>query len=189
MSIAEIFESLEYGPAPESASPAVRWLDAHGRRTGLYVDGAWREPADGETFDTVNPATNQPLAAVAQAGKADVDAAVEAARRALPGWQALGGHGRARYLYAIARLVQKHSRLFAVLESMDNGKPIRAWCRSTRACSRCWSRWTTASRSASRATSTSRWWPGTSTTTPGGRSSWRPTPSCATPWRSASWDR
>jgi aldehyde dehydrogenase (NAD+) len=125
MSIAEIFESLEYGPAPESASPAVRWLDEHGRRTTLFIDGAWREPADGETFETVNPATNKPLAAVAQAGKADVDAAVEAARRALPGWQALGGHGRARYLYALARLVQKHSRLFAVLESMDNGKPIR----------------------------------------------------------------
>jgi aldehyde dehydrogenase (NAD+) len=125
MSIAEIFETLEYGPAPESASPAVRWLEERDGKARLFIDGEWREPEAGEWFDTVNPATNRPLAQVAQAGKADVDAAVAAARRALDGWQALGGHGRARYLYAIARQVQKHSRLFAVLESMDNGKPIR----------------------------------------------------------------
>jgi aldehyde dehydrogenase (NAD+) len=125
MSIAEIFETLEYGPAPESASPAVRWLEERDRTLRLYVDGAWADPETGEWFDTVNPATNKPLARVAQAGKADVDAAVAAARRALEGWQAIGGHGRARYLYALARQVQKHSRLFAVLESMDNGKPIR----------------------------------------------------------------
>src|SRR4051812_8762032 len=125
MSIAEIFETLEYGPAPESASPATRWLDDHDRTTRMYIGGEWREPSEGEYFDTVNPASNKPLARVSQAGKADVDAAVAAARGALEGWQALGGHGRARYLYAIARQVQKHSRLFAVLESMDNGKPIR----------------------------------------------------------------
>ncbi|HSU17304.1 aldehyde dehydrogenase family protein [Longimicrobium sp.] len=125
MSIAEIFETLEYGPAPESASPATRWLDDHDRTTRMYIGGEWRGPGEGEYFDTVNPANNKPLARVAQAGKADVDAAVAAARGALEGWQALGGHGRARYLYAIARQVQKHSRLFAVLESMDNGKPIR----------------------------------------------------------------
>jgi aldehyde dehydrogenase (NAD+) len=125
MSIAEIFETMEYGPAPESASPAVRWLEEHGRATRLYVAGAWRDPEGGEFFDSVNPATNQPLAKVAQASRADVDAAVAAARGALAEWQALGGHGRARYLYALARQIQKHSRLFAVLESMDNGKPIR----------------------------------------------------------------
>ena len=125
MSIAEIFETLDYGPAPESASPAVRWLEERGRTTRLYVGGAWRDPAEGEWFDTTNPATNQPLARIAQGSAGDVDAAVRAAREALAGWQALGGHGRARYLYAIARQIQKHSRLFAVLESMDNGKPIR----------------------------------------------------------------
>jgi len=125
MSIAEIFETLEYGPAPESASPATRWLDEHDRSTRLYIGGEWRDPATGEWFDTTNPATAKPLARIAQAGREDVDAAVAAARAALPAWQALGGHGRARYLYALARQVQKHSRLFAVLESMDNGKPIR----------------------------------------------------------------
>jgi aldehyde dehydrogenase (NAD+) len=125
MSIAEIFETMEYGPAPESASPALRWLEERGRTTQLFIDGAWREPRGGEYFDTHNPATNQPLARIAQAGADDVDDAVAAARAALPGWQALGGHGRARYLYALARHVQRHSRLFAVMESLDNGKPIR----------------------------------------------------------------
>ena len=67
MSIAEIFETMEYGPAPESASPAVRWLDEHGRRFGHFIDGEWREPAEGEWFDSINPANNQPLAQVAQA--------------------------------------------------------------------------------------------------------------------------
>jgi aldehyde dehydrogenase (NAD+) len=125
MSIAEIFETMEYGPAPESASPAVRWLEERGRTFGHFIGGEWRDPAEGEWFDTTNPATNKPLARIAQGGKADVEAAVRAAREALPGWQALDGHARARYLYALARHIQRHSRLFAVLESMDNGKPIR----------------------------------------------------------------
>jgi aldehyde dehydrogenase (NAD+) len=125
MSIAEIFETMEYGPAPESASPAVRWLEERGRTFGHFIGGEWRDPAEGEYFDTINPATNKPLARIAQGGAADVEAAVRAAREALPGWQALDGHARARYLYALARHIQRHSRLFAVLESMDNGKPIR----------------------------------------------------------------
>jgi aldehyde dehydrogenase (NAD+) len=123
--IAEIFETMEYGPAPESSAPAVHWLDRHGRSFGLFIDGRWAEPRSGESFDTVNPANGQPIARVAQAGKEDVDVAVEAARRAQPSWYASGGHARARYLYAMARQVQKHSRLFAVIESLDNGKPIR----------------------------------------------------------------
>lgn len=123
--IAEIFETMEYGPAPESAAPALDWLERRRRSFGLFIGGRWVEPRSGETFDTVNPATGQPIAKIAQAGKEDVDLAVEAARRAQPAWYALGGHARARYLYAMARQVQKHSRLFAVIESLDNGKPIR----------------------------------------------------------------
>jgi aldehyde dehydrogenase (NAD+) len=125
MSIAEIFETMEYGPAPESASPALRWLEERGRTFGHLIGGEWRDPSGGEYFDSTNPATNKPLARIAQGTPADVDAAVRAAREALPGWQALDGHARARYLYAIARHVQRHARLFAVLESLDNGKPIR----------------------------------------------------------------
>lgn len=125
MSIAEIFETMEYGPAPESATPALRWLEERGRTLRHFVGGAWRDPSGGEWFDSDNPATGKPLARIAQGTPEDVDAAVAAARAAQPGWEALGGHGRARYLYAIARQIQKHSRLFAVLETMDNGKPIR----------------------------------------------------------------
>ncbi|HEX6798796.1 MAG TPA: aldehyde dehydrogenase family protein, partial [Ktedonobacterales bacterium] len=123
--VAEIFETMVYGPAPESPAPANAWLDAHRPRLGLFIGGQFRAPQSGEYFPSVNPATAQPLIEVAQAGPADVDAAVAAAREAFPAWSALPGHARARYLYAIARQVQKHSRLLAVLETMDNGKPIR----------------------------------------------------------------
>ncbi len=125
MSIAEKFVSMEYGPAPEDPKEATAWLERHGRRFGHFIGGAWQQPAQGSYFDTVDPSTGEKLASVAQGSSADVDAAVKAARAASPKWQALTPHARARYLYALARLVQKHSRLLAVLETMDNGKPIR----------------------------------------------------------------
>ncbi|MCG2586065.1 aldehyde dehydrogenase family protein [Massilia sp. TS11] len=114
---------MDYGPAPESHKEALAWLDQHGRKFGLFIDNAWSAP--GETFASVNPADGSELAQVTQGTAADVDRAVAAARRAQPGWVALGGHGRAKVLYALARLLQKHSRLFAVLETLDNGKTIR----------------------------------------------------------------
>jgi aldehyde dehydrogenase (NAD+) len=125
--VAEIFESLEYGPAPESRERALAWLDEHGRAFGHFIGGRWTEPASGEAdgFETACPATTEPLARVRQGTAKDVDTAVGAARAAQPGWWALGPHARARYLYALARGLQKRARLFAVLESLDNGKPIR----------------------------------------------------------------
>src|ERR1700723_3301330 len=125
MSIAEKFLTMEYGPAPEDPKESQGWLDRHGRRFGLFIDGAWQAPATGEYFDTLDPSNGEKLAGIAQGGAADVDAAVRAARGAAAKWRALTPHVRARYLYAIARLVEKHSRLLAVLETMDNGKPIR----------------------------------------------------------------
>lgn len=121
--IKEILQTMDYGPAPESTKEAQAWLEAHGRRFGLFLDGAWTDAA--ETFGSFNPADGSELAQVTQASQADVDRAVDAARRAQPGWVALGGHGRAKVLYSLARLLQKHSRLFAVLETLDNGKTIR----------------------------------------------------------------
>ena len=123
--VAEIFESMDYGPAPESASVAKAWLSSHGAEFQLFIDGKWEAPDTGEWFQTMNPADGKTLARIARAGEDSVNAAVAAARRAQPSWEALGGHGRARFLYALARLVQRHSRLLAVLETMDNGKPIR----------------------------------------------------------------
>ena len=123
--IAQKFASMEYGPALEDPKEALAWLDRHNRRFGHFINSAWHPPVEGEYFDTTDPSTGDKLASVAQGSAADVDAAVKAARAAFPKWNSLTGHERARYLYALARLVQKHSRRLAVLETLDNGKPIR----------------------------------------------------------------
>jgi aldehyde dehydrogenase (NAD+) len=125
MSVAEKFMSMDYGPALEDPREALHWLDAHGRRFGHFINGGWQPPAAGQYFETTDPSTGDSLASIAQGSAADVDAAVNAARAALPLWQSLTPHARARYLYALARQIQKHSRRLAVLETMDNGKPIR----------------------------------------------------------------
>ncbi len=125
MTVKDIFETMDYGPAPESAELANAWLERHKRKLNLFIDGKWVKPKSGEYFETINPASAKVMAKVALGGEKDVDAAAKAARQAQPEWHKIGGHARARYLYAIARHLQKHSRLFAVLETMDNGKPIR----------------------------------------------------------------
>jgi aldehyde dehydrogenase (NAD+) len=125
MSIVEKFVSMEYGPAPEDPREALAWLGRHGRRLGHFINGEFRPPVENQYFDTLDPSTGEALAKVAQGSAKDIDAAVTAARGALPLWQSLTPHARARYLYALARQVQKHSRRLAVLETMDNGKPIR----------------------------------------------------------------
>jgi aldehyde dehydrogenase (NAD+) len=116
---------MEYGPAPEDDQPARAWLAQHEASFGHFIGGAWHAPAAGERFVSHAPATGERLADIAQGDAADIDAAVAAARAAQPNWLALGGAGRARHLYALSRMVQRHSRLFAVLEALDNGKPIR----------------------------------------------------------------
>lgn len=123
--VKEAFETMDYGPAPESADAARDWLEQHQGRFELFIGGKFVKAKTAERFETLNPATKEVLGSLAQAGEKDVDAAVKAARKALPGWSGLSGHTRARYLYALARGLQKHSRLFAVLETLDNGKPIR----------------------------------------------------------------
>ncbi|HVH66622.1 MAG TPA: aldehyde dehydrogenase family protein [Gemmatimonadales bacterium] len=123
--VAEIFETLAYGPAPESDKLALEWIAKHRGQLGLFIGGRWTNGTGSEQFDVVNPATASTLARVTQAGATDVDAAVVAARKAYPPWSGLSGHARARYLYALARAVQKNARLLAVLESLDNGKSIR----------------------------------------------------------------
>jgi aldehyde dehydrogenase (NAD+) len=121
--VKEIFETMEYGPAPESQDFVDAWLDKHGRRFGHFINGRFVEGSS--TFEVINPANKAVIATVSQGSSAEIDQAVQAARTAFDHWRALSGHERARYLYAIARQVQKHSRLFAVLETIDNGKPIR----------------------------------------------------------------
>lgn len=122
MSVKEIFETMDYGTSPESSDQALAWVRENGP-FGNFINGAMSQA--GDTFPVINPATGDVLAHVTQATAADVDAAVAAARAAQPEWAKCGGHARARVLYALARLLQKHARLFAVLETLDNGKPIR----------------------------------------------------------------
>ncbi|CAG9256983.1 Aldehyde dehydrogenase (NAD+) [Paraburkholderia unamae] len=125
MSVAEYFRTMDYGPAPEDDQPVRAWLAQHAGRFGHFIDGAWFQRDGGACFDVRAPATGEALASVAQGDAADVAAAVAAARAAQPEWHAMGGAARARHLYALSRMVQRHSRLFAVLEAIDNGKPIR----------------------------------------------------------------
>ncbi|VAV84855.1 Aldehyde dehydrogenase, partial [hydrothermal vent metagenome] len=104
---------------------AIQFLDNHKRKFNLFINGKWVAPSSKEYFDSINPSTKEKLAQISEANEADVNKAVAAAKKALPEWVNIGAHQRARYLYALARQIQKHSRLFAVLESLDNGKPIR----------------------------------------------------------------
>lgn len=122
--VKEIFETMEYSPAPESDNATQAWLDEHNRKFELFIDNQWQAPEE-KYLEVSAPATGKKLADVADASAADVDKAVKAARKAFKTWSKTSGHQRARYLYAIARNIQKHARLFSVLESLDNGKPIR----------------------------------------------------------------
>ncbi|WP_030422447.1 aldehyde dehydrogenase family protein [Streptomyces sp. NRRL F-5065] len=112
--------AFEYAPAPESRA-VVDIAPSY----GLFIDGEFAEAADGKVFKTVSPATEEVLSEVAEAGEADVDRAVRAARKAFETWSALPGAERAKYLFRIARIIQERGRELAVLETLDNGKPIR----------------------------------------------------------------
>ncbi|MFI2715595.1 aldehyde dehydrogenase family protein [Streptomyces collinus] len=111
---------FEYAPAPES-----RAIADIAPSYGLFIDGEFVEAADGKVFKTVSPSTEEVLSEVARAGSEDVDRAVKAARRAFEKWSALPGAERAKYLFRIARIIQERSRELAVLETLDNGKPIK----------------------------------------------------------------
>ncbi|MEP4432358.1 MAG: aldehyde dehydrogenase family protein, partial [Hyphomicrobiales bacterium] len=125
MSVASYFDDMSYGPAPESDTEARSWLENHKADFGHYIDGQFVAPKAGKSFKTIEPATGAPLAKLAQGTQADVDLAVEAASKAQAKWAKLPGHTRARHLYALARIIQRHARLLSVVEAIDNGKPIR----------------------------------------------------------------
>ena len=120
--VSEIMTTMDYGPAPEASGEVGTWLKGHGA-FGHFINGAFVKAA--ATFAVENPATGEVIARVGQGSAADVAAAVAAARAAQPGWAKLPGHTRAKWLYAIARTLQKRERFLAVLEVIDNGKPIR----------------------------------------------------------------
>ncbi|WBU54596.1 aldehyde dehydrogenase family protein [Paracoccus sp. SCSIO 75233] len=120
--VSEIMETMEYGPSVEDSTAVRDWL-AKRERFGHFIDGSFTNAGRG--FVTTDPATGETLAQISQGTGEDVSTAVKAARKAQPKWAKLGGHERARYLYAIARTIQKRERFLSVLETLDNGKPIR----------------------------------------------------------------
>uniref|UniRef100_UPI00398E3A0A aldehyde dehydrogenase family 16 member A1 n=1 Tax=Pristiophorus japonicus TaxID=55135 RepID=UPI00398E3A0A len=124
-SVSDIFSSMSYGPAPETPSTAQAWLDYHKRCFGHYIGGKWVKPENRKFYVTKNPATGETLASTIEGEPPDVELAVQAAKKAFESWSKLPCYVRARHLYSIARSVQKHQRLLSVLESLDNGKPIR----------------------------------------------------------------
>jgi len=125
MNVSEIFKTMNYGPAPESREAIEAWLQKNHKGFDLFINGQWQSSKAAQMFDSANPATGEVLGRITQATSDDVENAVKSASDAQSDWQKIGGHGRAKYLYAIARLLQKRARQFAVLESMDNGKSIR----------------------------------------------------------------
>ncbi|WKE70022.1 aldehyde dehydrogenase family protein [Streptomyces sp. WP-1] len=112
--------AFEYAPAPESRS-VVDIAPSY----GLFIDGEFTDATGGKVFKTVSPSTEEVLSEVAEASEEDVDRAVKAARKAFERWSALPGAERAKYLFRIARIIQERSRELAVLETLDNGKPIK----------------------------------------------------------------
>ena len=110
----------QYSEAPESTSHIQIK-----KKYELFIDGEFVKPQSKKYFDSINPATEEPISKVAEANEKDVDAAVQAARRAFPKWSGLDPKDRAKYIYRIARLIQERAREFAVIESMDGGKPIK----------------------------------------------------------------
>ncbi|MEP9387650.1 aldehyde dehydrogenase family protein [Mesorhizobium sp. KR9-304] len=123
--IKDVLKSMEYGPSPEGNEHVLAWLDSHKDGFGHFIDGKFTDPAADKSFKVTNPADGKVLARVAQGAAGDIDRAVSAATRAFKTWSKLSGHERAKHLYAIARHIQKRDRFLAVLETMDNGKPIR----------------------------------------------------------------
>ncbi len=123
--VAEIFETMEYGTAMESDSTAKEWLAQHADGFGHYINGRFTAGENTNWMETSNPANGETLAKVAVADTEMVDEAVQSARKAQLKWEALSGFERAKYLYALARLIQKNARLLAVVETLDNGKTIR----------------------------------------------------------------
>lgn len=123
--IKDILKTMEYGPSPEANGDVNLWLEQHGRSFGHYINGAFVKPEGRKAIAVANPANGDKLAEITCGNADDVDQAVKAARAAFGKWSKLSSYERAKYLYAIARHIQKRERFLAVLETMDNGKPIR----------------------------------------------------------------
>ena len=123
--IVKNFRNIKYGPATEDAKEVNKWIANLDKPNHLYINGKLVKSKSTKTIQSINPANNSKLFTLAVANKIDVNVAVLAAKKAFPKWSSLSPIRRSKYMYALARLIQKHSRFLAVLETIDNGKPIR----------------------------------------------------------------
>lgn len=123
--IVKNFRNIKYGPATEDAKEVNKWIANLDKPNHLYINGKLVKSKSTKTIQSINPANNSKLFTLAVANKTDVNVAVLAAKKAFPKWSSLSPIRRSKYMYALARLIQKHSRFLAVLETIDNGKPIR----------------------------------------------------------------
>jgi len=119
------FKNIKYGPAPEDDKDVLKWIKNLSSPNRIYINGKWTLSKSSKTLQAINPSTNSKLFKLVVSSKKDVDNAVIAANKAYPKWSKLSSYKRSQYLYALARLIQKHARFLSVLESIDNGKPIR----------------------------------------------------------------
>ncbi|MDC0057400.1 aldehyde dehydrogenase family protein [Alphaproteobacteria bacterium] len=119
------FKNIKYGPAPEDATDVLKWIKNLSNPNKIYINGKWTLSKSSKKLQAINPSTNLKLFKLVISSKKDIDKAVTAAKKAYPKWSKLSTYKRSQYLYALARLIQKHARFLSVLESIDNGKPIR----------------------------------------------------------------
>ena len=119
------FKNINYGPAPEDDSEVLKWINKLPKPNHNFINGEWFKSSSRQTLRSINPANNKKIFNLCISSKADIDKAVKAAKKAFPSWSKTKPFERSKYLYALARLIQKHSRFLSVLESIDNGKPIR----------------------------------------------------------------
>ena len=119
------FKNINYGPAPEDSKDVMRWIQELDRPNKLYINGTWVKSNSNKKLNIINPSNNKKLATLAISNKKDVNLSVSSAKKAFNKWSKISPLSRSKYLYALARLIQKHSRFLAVLETIDNGKPIR----------------------------------------------------------------
>ena len=125
ISVLKNFRNIRYGPAPEDDNEVLEWIKTLPNPNYNFINGKWIRPRGAKTIQAINPANKKKLFKLSVSSKLDVDKAVKSAKKAFPSWSKTSPYKKSKYLYALARLIQKHSRFLAVLESIDNGKPIR----------------------------------------------------------------
>src|SRR5258708_27243873 len=123
MSIAEKFATMEYGPAPEDPKEAQTWLQRHSHRFGHFINGAWRDPAAGEYFETIDPSNGEKLASIAQGSSADIDRAVHSGRAAFPKWRTRPPPVRLRCLVSLVLFVDKLFRVLTPFVKIVHSNP------------------------------------------------------------------